>query len=819
MQADPEFERHIQRCCTIVDTPSESGTGFFITPRVLVTCAHVTTPAETAISYNGTPHAVETIDVIDGLDVAILTLSRPVPDVACVRLTSDVQVNDTCYTFGYPLFEGQPRADARVLEVEGLVDSRHEIVLKGGQIAAGQSGSPLVNLRTGAVCGIIRWTRDSTSAAGGRATTVAEILRRRPFLLEKNLRVHEDDHSWDVHLRRNVTVWQPPMPRRYVKRPAAMERLLNRLFSTDESARDVVAVVAPSGFGKSTLAADLYRRYAGPKRWVDFRQPGSASATSRHELIVLDELDRVIPSDGDIGAFMRENLWLEELQGRVLILTARATTAKALLVRLGGPGAEHNVVELSTGFTSDEASAFVETSIIEDARAVLTPEQRMALNSCVLGSPFIWQMTADLANSSQLPELFAVACDTGSRDTLQSRVLSLWLDTVAEHSDLTRRVVSTLCSLSTIGMSGEALAAVMERPLTEINDAVAPLVSRGFVWPALPADRTLIPHALLRACCQGTRPDVGDATRYRQFFARALSAKGPRTDYLTLIDAWVGGMRDTFLQEDTVGGTEPFVRRYGAAAEQLQQVIPASSGITLHAKWLAAHFRETVTKECSIVVPLAKIFFHVPPQQTFAEILWHGSNHDDGLAQAFCVKGAAIHWSGQGPQIARRGADRLLGFCGLQTNYVGLEFPAAAALAGAVRLGYSERVLEKLRALAWRAPLAVIAVVLALIEENRRNEAGEVAKEFWGGLPAGQDRYLAEPFLLEHGITLEPLRIPSLTFNIARGKMLGEIAFCPSYAEYVALVGLRSVPATEDRSLQMTFSGVWPDTYFSSADI
>jgi hypothetical protein len=67
------------------------------------------------------------------------------------------------------------------------------------------SGAPVLNLRTGAVCGILNRTRSSTAALGGFAISVERLFELNPSLRAENRRYHNDNRAeWSDLLPRGA---------------------------------------------------------------------------------------------------------------------------------------------------------------------------------------------------------------------------------------------------------------------------------------------------------------------------------------------------------------------------------------------------------------------------------------------------------------------------------------------------------------------------------------------------------------------------------------------------------------------------------------
>jgi tetratricopeptide (TPR) repeat protein len=117
------------------------------------------------------------------VDIALLQLEGKAPVHQCVYLDPTLpQIGDTLYTFGYPQDYGTENysgGDSATTKFEGksFQDEVLVLKLKEGQIQEGYSGSPLLNVRTGKVCGIVSISRNIGSDLGGRATPIPLLFQ------------------------------------------------------------------------------------------------------------------------------------------------------------------------------------------------------------------------------------------------------------------------------------------------------------------------------------------------------------------------------------------------------------------------------------------------------------------------------------------------------------------------------------------------------------------------------------------------------------------------------------------------------------------
>lgn len=175
------------------------GTGFFVAPRLIVTCAHLIRDTnERKINlywreYNYKA-SVKKVSCDTDFDIALLELCDPVPNHPCVYLGESVEPGDRLYSYGYTdnYFNGEPAT----FECEGSSIDPPLIKFKSGQVRPGMSGAPLMNLRTGKICGLIRLSRDRSLDMGGRAIPTAVIFYQFRELIELQENFHQQNNSW-----------------------------------------------------------------------------------------------------------------------------------------------------------------------------------------------------------------------------------------------------------------------------------------------------------------------------------------------------------------------------------------------------------------------------------------------------------------------------------------------------------------------------------------------------------------------------------------------------------------------------------------------
>jgi hypothetical protein len=160
-------------------------------------------------------------------DLAWLTLPTAPVDVPIALLFRDASPGDELSTYGFP--PGKPDGVPATFEIEGIAGGSLPLIkFKEGQVQPGMSGAPLLNLRTGAVCGVMRRTRDERQALGGYGIPV-EVIERSVFYRDLQRHVTAAHRAKSVWLE-GLTVDQRQLVRSVVafdEPSAAVEFVIN----------------------------------------------------------------------------------------------------------------------------------------------------------------------------------------------------------------------------------------------------------------------------------------------------------------------------------------------------------------------------------------------------------------------------------------------------------------------------------------------------------------------------------------------------------------------------------------------------------------
>lgn len=294
-----EFARFVQRCVAQVwGDGAFRGSGFFVAPNRLVTCAHVVRSAAVSVVFGGreVPATVRLrVPAEPGAgeyyplpDVAVLDLAEPV-DHEVVWFGDAVPANgDLVEVCGF-VADTPSGVGGHVARLRVAGPSSDYLRLAGDWVPPGLSGAPVVDETTRRVCGMVKASRDRHASEGGWIVPVAELARLPEVGVEDNRAVRGG--WWTLATRRAEmarALFGPPDARGLPRAPSAWldprrgviefqprpEFDALAAWVLDPAAPSVRLVYGPGGIGKTRLAVELSARLT-EKGWITGLLPKS----------------------------------------------------------------------------------------------------------------------------------------------------------------------------------------------------------------------------------------------------------------------------------------------------------------------------------------------------------------------------------------------------------------------------------------------------------------------------------------------------------------------------------------------------------------
>ncbi|SCG36832.1 Trypsin-like peptidase domain-containing protein [Micromonospora humi] len=206
-------ESHLGECLVLVDGRM-AGSGFFVAPGMILTCAHVAGPtaSQVRVQWQGVPHLGTVLDASPP-PTGAATL-WPWPDLAvirvdgltghpCVWLTTRMPgLGNPCVGAGYTSTLAPALKPAvGLLHLTGRHDFPPGVLLKISheEVTPGMSGGPVLDPATGGVWGVVKAKRDH---GGGFVAPLIGLRHLAPAVHRALWRAHDLHHRRADHHRR-----------------------------------------------------------------------------------------------------------------------------------------------------------------------------------------------------------------------------------------------------------------------------------------------------------------------------------------------------------------------------------------------------------------------------------------------------------------------------------------------------------------------------------------------------------------------------------------------------------------------------------------
>lgn len=188
-----QLKELMKHCVAHVEGHKNRGTGFFIDRRLLLTCAHVVKDdKEVTVRPYGRAQTTGTVidPVLEEEDLALVEVESDEQQPA-VLVDPLVPDNSNLHVVGFPRGVLDQDAGLEPIPYRGRLRRAPDttpllLVLEEGKtVTSGLSGSPVLCLETGAVVGIVQFSREREMALGGGAILVDAAMRSLPPVRER----------------------------------------------------------------------------------------------------------------------------------------------------------------------------------------------------------------------------------------------------------------------------------------------------------------------------------------------------------------------------------------------------------------------------------------------------------------------------------------------------------------------------------------------------------------------------------------------------------------------------------------------------------
>lgn len=282
--ANPDALEQLLRCCVV--EVGDLGTGFLIDEQTALTCSHLfirsgkwdEPPANTILRWNGNKGSarvtcIRTAQTRNLPDIAFLDDIRWEKDLVTpfAMLSNDWDTGNFYYVWGHP--EGDFVAGSALTFTYDRADAVHRLGPTYKKLfgpfypAPGFSGSPILNMNTGRVCGLAAISLNKDAAEGIAAVPISYVLDQRPGLKGRLETLHRKLSKW-ADLTPSGLAWhraseycaatRATIPNCYRNvgqehyQPREIELHLQEFLASNAAG---MFIVGNSGMGKTTLLA------------------------------------------------------------------------------------------------------------------------------------------------------------------------------------------------------------------------------------------------------------------------------------------------------------------------------------------------------------------------------------------------------------------------------------------------------------------------------------------------------------------------------------------------------------------------------------
>lgn len=332
----------------LADACDEGGSGVWIAPGVVLSCAHVVPSGLDSKVEVGWAGKVLSGTVIDHVpaesqealwsfpDLAIIMVAD-VPEHPCAWL-SEALPGRELVAFGHSSALGE---GLRPATVEGLRGGVHDFgagrvwQFKGNEIAGGMSGGPVLDVASGAICGIVTVTIGEGADRGGYVIPIEALRHLDPLRRHRVLSAHDRFHGANTEwvARRTELPAQPDLLPSSLT-PDEEAGLLARLAELPAKLPSELLAL----MGRSSNDGRLVLRHPTTLRDVVYALLDERGCGSDPALPVLRMVQQLVGTDPQTGTDRALYDWATAVAGRRQCLNDLQTMREAVAHQRGRSG-------------------------------------------------------------------------------------------------------------------------------------------------------------------------------------------------------------------------------------------------------------------------------------------------------------------------------------------------------------------------------------------------------------------------------------------------------------------------------------------------
>ncbi|MBM2616249.1 trypsin-like peptidase domain-containing protein [Actinoplanes sp. LDG1-06] len=211
--AEAELEQLFRRSLVRIDGPDGShGSGVWVAPGLVLTCAHVAGTGDVEITWEEIRAPGRLVEAVPPRrrdpdqpwpwpDLALLEVAG-IPDHPCAWLSDQrLSVQTPLFLLGHStVYQRAPQVSSASGRYGGPqeVDGAEMWRFTTDEVAHGMSGGPVLDLRNGAVCAIVKSTRLPDSTMGGVVIPIAGLRAFSPHARAMLWSRHDQHHTGGV---------------------------------------------------------------------------------------------------------------------------------------------------------------------------------------------------------------------------------------------------------------------------------------------------------------------------------------------------------------------------------------------------------------------------------------------------------------------------------------------------------------------------------------------------------------------------------------------------------------------------------------------